>query len=396
VHLARRWIFFKGYVLITVQGSGGERFINLSLAKGVRLWDIFRLQNDTVILKVLPRDFFKLRDIARKTRCRVRIKKKYGLPFILQQLRGRRMLVAGGVFFVAALIYLSSFIWFVEVVPREPLQYVNPINIQEKAKEKGLYVGSAKKRLDISLVEKHLEKSIPELAWVGIQIEGTRAKIEVAEKVLLPPQYQRQDPANIVAAKDGVIKEMLVMIGEPLVKAGDTVMKGQVLISGINLQDKNQYRRARGIVRARVWYETEEMVFLQERQEIPTGRKAMAVSLLVGNREIVLKRAGRQFVNAMPKANVKTLPGWRNPPGPVELLTITYHEVEIKEKTFAVAEALSTAEARALAQIKSQMPAGTDVVAQSVEILSQDQEKVVVRVTVETVEDIGEVQPFTR
>ncbi|MEW6661587.1 MAG: sporulation protein YqfD [Bacillota bacterium] len=406
----RWWVYFRGYVLITVQGTGVERFINLSLTKGIRLWDIFRLPNDTVIMKVLPAGFFQLRDIARKTRCRVRIKQKYGLPFTIHQLKGRRMLVAGAVFFLAALVYLSSFVWFIEVAPQEPLQYVNPIDIQERAKEKGLYIGAAKRRLDVSLVEKHLENSIPELAWVGIQVEGTRARIKVVEKVLLSPQYQRQEPAHVVAAKDGVIKEILVMIGNPLVKAGDTVVKGQVLISGIiypqdpslaqgapappKPQDKAQYRRARGIVRARVWYEAEEIVFLTERQEIPTGRKAMAISLVIGNREIILKRAGRQFANAMPRAEVKTLPGWRNLPAPVEIITTTYHEVEIREKSFTAAEALSIAEARALALIKSQMPASTAIVAQAVKTLPGDKEKVAVKVTVEAVEDIGVVQPF--
>jgi similar to stage IV sporulation protein len=381
--------------VITVIGTGVERFINLSFAKGIRLWDIFRLPNNTVVMKVLPAGFFQLRETARITRCRVRIKKKHGLPFVMHQLKGRPLLVIGAIFFLIALIYLSSFIWYIEVAPLQPLQHVSQIEIMEKAKEKGLFVGSVRRQLDLSLVEKYLERSIPELAWVGIQLEGTRARIQVAERLLPPFEYQHQELAHVVAAKDGVIKEILVMIGEPMVTVGDTVLKGQVLISGIiNHQGRIEHRRARGIVRARVWYEAEEIAFLTKRLEKPTGRKSIALSLLIGNQEIVLKRAGGQFANARPSAEVVSLLG-RNFPVPVELITITYHEVEISENTFTPAEALAAAEARALAHIESQMPAGVAIVNQSVNLLAQDKGRLAVKVTAEAVIDIGVLKPVT-
>jgi len=70
----------------------------------------------------------------------------------------------------------------------------------------------------------------------------------------------------------------------------------------------------------------------------------------------VLKRAGSQFANAIPKAEVRTLPGWRNFAGPVGIITITYHEVEIREKIFTAHEVISTAKTRAVAFIKSLVP----------------------------------------
>ena len=40
-------------------------------------------------------------------------------------------------------------------------------------------------------------------------------------------------PCHIIAARDGVVRKIEVRTGIPLVKVGDTVKKGDILISGI-------------------------------------------------------------------------------------------------------------------------------------------------------------------
>ena len=43
---------------------------------------------------------------------------------------------------------------------------------------------------------------------------------------------ETQDAMDLVAAKDGTITEIITRNGVPLVKAGDSVKKGQILVSG--------------------------------------------------------------------------------------------------------------------------------------------------------------------
>jgi hypothetical protein len=57
-------------------------------------------------------------------------------------------------------------------------------------------------------------------------------------------------PANIVADRDCVIEEITVVKGTPVVKVGDTVRRGDLLISGIiETENGTEYVRAEGTVR---------------------------------------------------------------------------------------------------------------------------------------------------
>lgn len=403
------WSYLRGYVLIAVEGDGVERFINLALGRGIRLWDISRFQAGAVLMKVNPGEFRSLRQIARKTRCRVRIRRKYGLPFTANRLAKRRVLVWGAFFFLCAIYVLSSFVWSVNVVPQEELRYTTNDQILQVAEERGLTPGVPRYRVDVEAVEKHLQNRIPELAWVGIEMRGTQVTIRVVEKRLIPRDLKPQAYAHLVAAKDGVVKEILVMAGEAKVMVGDTVTSGQVLISGmippalpppgtapsptVN-PGPTRYVRARGIVRARIWYQTEEEMPFTLVQEVRTGRKSVQISLKFRDKEIIVKRGGGGFQYAQVERNVKYLTLWRNLQQPVEVITSTYHEVERHTRDLGPEGAKEAAEEQGFARLREQIPPGVQVVGQSVHLMGQDDRGVRLRLLVETVEDIAQLQPF--
>ena len=47
-----------------------------------------------------------------------------------------------------------------------------------------------------------------------------------------PPPAEEEGPGDIVAAKEGLVSEVIVLEGTPLVKAGDMVSRGDLLILG--------------------------------------------------------------------------------------------------------------------------------------------------------------------
>ena len=69
----------RGYVKIRVWGFAPQRFINLCSNKGILLWNIEK-QDDVYIMCVSLESFYRLRSIARKTKVRVVISERYGLP----------------------------------------------------------------------------------------------------------------------------------------------------------------------------------------------------------------------------------------------------------------------------------------------------------------------------
>ena len=84
----------RGYVKIIVWGFAPQRFINLCSNKGILLWNIEK-QDDVYIMCVSLESFYRLRSIARKTKVRVVISERYGLPFFLPKLMRRKIFVAG-------------------------------------------------------------------------------------------------------------------------------------------------------------------------------------------------------------------------------------------------------------------------------------------------------------
>ena len=95
----------QGYVKIRVWGFAPQRFINLCSKKGILLWDIEK-QEDVYTMCVSLQSFYLLRPVARKTKVRVVISERYGLPFFVPGMLRRKAFLAG--LFLAVAYSLSS------------------------------------------------------------------------------------------------------------------------------------------------------------------------------------------------------------------------------------------------------------------------------------------------
>ena len=77
------WNYLSGYVIIRITGFSAERFINLALISGVRMWDIKYAGNER-IMKVALKSLKIFRECAEKSGCKVEIIKKCGMPLYLK------------------------------------------------------------------------------------------------------------------------------------------------------------------------------------------------------------------------------------------------------------------------------------------------------------------------
>lgn len=415
--LLRIWLLARGYLVVSVEGKHIERFINLAVSRGVDLWDIFQPRENLMIAKVNLSSYRVLRHIARGAKCKMKIRRKKGLPFFFVRLRNRKMLVAGAVFFFVSLYVLSSFIWFVEVTSNKELKLVTKGEILEAASELGLKRGAPGFLVDNNSVAEAIEKKFSaKVSFVGVQQNGTRVTIDVVEKVLPKRDPQKELPGNIIARKDGLIKEILVLSGEPKVLVGDTVKKGQVLITGViypqppeeeppkgdeggGTPEKEQQMEpilvnARGVVRARVWYEARARLPLKQHTEKLTGRRQKLVMLNVGGKSITLQRPeGKQFRYFRTQKDVRKLVLWKWK-FPVSLMVTEYRELEKRDFFFNMAEARAAAEKAAMKEILSKVPKEVEVVSRKVNVSSANEKEIKVVVYVETMEDIGGFVPL--
>jgi similar to stage IV sporulation protein len=395
-----------GYVLIMVIGESPERFVNMAASRGIYLWDITRIREDAVLLKVRLGAVKALRHIARRTKCRFHFERRAGFPFLYKRLLRRKALALGVVFFLVALYFLSSFVWFIEVKGTERLTVPEVLNA---AAEAGLKQGMLKWRVDPGRVEAAIGEKLPLVAWAGVYIKGAKVTIEVAERVV--PDVEDNRPAHIVAAKAGLIKEVLVINGHPVVKEGDTVSPGQVLISGEippleepprpgeepkpdteKPKKPSRIVHARGIVRARVWYDGYGEAKIVETGLRRTGRSETRVSIKFKGKEIILsgnQNIPYEFYDT--ETSVKTIPQWRNIEVPVEVVTLKYFEMAEYREDRGIEGARSLAGERALAEATSLIPQEARVVNRLLEEIKTGHPENIVRVkvTVEVLEEIG-------
>jgi similar to stage IV sporulation protein len=259
--LERRGLW-PGYLLISLQGPGIARLLNLTVKNRIYFWDL-NYQANTVTVKIRPRDFKRLRPLLKKTGCRVKILQKKGTPFILLQGWRRKGLLVGIILFCLTQYLLSQFIWQINIQGNEG---VNTGKVAAILENSGVRKGVLKSNVDLSDLERKLLLELEGLQWVGVSLDGVCLNVQVIERQGEPPP--EEVVTNLIAAKDGLVVDILVLAGEAVVDIGDTVQKGQVLISGkVTIEEENEENngepveksidvRPKGKVEALVWYES--------------------------------------------------------------------------------------------------------------------------------------------
>ena len=389
VLLVNLFNMIRGYVIILVEGYFLERFINICTRRQIYLWDIKKINIVKMRLKISIKGFKMLRPIVHKTGCRVKIVKKKGLPFLLYKHRRRKTFVAGIVIFFLVLWYITSFVWAIEVVGNEQL---TASEIKTSLRESGLKKGSFKAMLNLPAIENQVMLITDKLSWIGIEIRGTKAIVGVKER-RKPPQIIPKDiPCNVVSAKEGVINRMIVKSGQPMVKEGDTIQKGQLLVSGVidSKVEGVRYIHAVADIEARTWYEQTQKLSLTKAIHIKTGNEKTKRSLKVFNFNInFFRNSSISYANYDKMTSKKVLTMGRDYILPVIIETTVYEEVIIEKKKITVQQAIDDNIASLREKIKEKLNEGTQIVEEMMEYTRVDNNNIMFILRIECLEQIS-------
>ena len=278
-----------------------------------------------------------------------------GLPVVLEGL-GRWKLMCGVVVFLLFLtVFLPTRILFLEV---EGNGEVPARLILERAEECGVYFGASRRSLRSERVKNHLLWAIPELRWAGVNTQGCTAVITVALRDS-GKAGEEELPGDIAAVTDAVVTEVIVESGTALVKPGEVVREGQLLISGtadlgrstrIDRAEGEVYGLTRRVVEVRL---PEDSVLRTE-----NGRTVRRFSLRIGKKSVNFSNDSGILHGTCVKmrtVNYLTLPGGF--PLPVALVTDTYR---LSDETAIPREMTREVLAQqARSYVREQMTAGT-------------------------------------
>ena len=383
------WYYAIGYVIINVEGKYLEKFINICVKRNLMLFDILKKDN-RIKLKLSIKSFKKLRPIAKKSKCRVKILKKSGLPFLLRRYRKRKVFALGLIISVFLFTVMNLFVWSVEVVGNENIKESEIIKILEKH---GIRPGALKRNIDIdnSIEDILIENNI--FAWIGITIRGTRVKVEVVESVQPPEIVPLDVPCNIIASKDGVVEKIVVERGSKIVEKGETIRKGQVVISGMiiseNEENKYKFVHAMGSVKAFTWYMTRIKIDNIITDEIRTGNYVTINKINILGKTIKTTFRRNKFENfeVIEEKNEFRIPG--DVALPFEIITETIYEKKIVEWEVDEEEARKIAEDTAYNKLISHIDINVEILDKKVRIVENKDGEKHVEVMIKCLEEVG-------
>ena len=258
-----------GYVKITVSGEHPERFLNLCANNGIAVWNVKR-RDEILLCSVFARDYKRIRRLRKRSRVRLKIKRRRGIPFVVHRYRYRKGIAVGALIFVFFLGFMPKFVWSVEVSGNER---VSTAEILSVANEIGIKNGAKISSLDTENLRLDFLINMPELSWSAINIEGSRVTIDVREQ-LTTELIEDKSPCNLIATDDGIITKVYVKKGSAAVKVGDAVRKGDVIALGtVEYGDLSTVLcHAMGEIYAETNRKITVKVPLIETKQIPTGK----------------------------------------------------------------------------------------------------------------------------
>lgn len=221
--------YIVGSARISVKGESANRFINLAVKSGLTFWN-YRRKGDEYLLTMKCGDFKRLRQIKRQTMVRIKLIGKKGLPFRLKPVKKHPGLVAGLVFGIVFYIFMSGQLWLLTVSGDG--RYTKE-QILSAASEAGVKIGVPMDSFDEGIAAIEIMRRLPELEWVSVNTWGSSAEIAVKQTDRKPVIEDEKSVQNLVAAKTGLITEIIAPEGMARVKVGEGVKKGDLLVSGI-------------------------------------------------------------------------------------------------------------------------------------------------------------------
>ncbi len=177
--------------------------------------------------------------------------KATGIPFIVSRYRKRIGIYVGMALACLMLFASQLFVFGVSVTGNKNL---SDGQIKRVLEHCGIYVGAFIPDIRVYTAETNAVLLEEDLSSVAINIKGNHIEVDVIERVHAPQVQSKDGVSDLAASDSGIVVDVQAKNGYPLVKVGDAVTKGQVLVTG-DVTTKNgthYYCRAIGSVFAEV------------------------------------------------------------------------------------------------------------------------------------------------
>ena len=281
--LNRLYYAVCGHYDLTVCGERTERALDQLFAEKIRFWNV-KKNAEKLSFCVRGSEFEKAKAVLDKQLGDALVSidfRSRGLYFLLCRYRMRIGMIMG-LFFGIFLIFLSTFfVWGVTIETnttkfseRELFAFLESSGIRPGARISDV----EDRNLALAFQLEH-----PEFIFVSFNVVGTHCTAELMERTEPPKKQEDTITSHLVAGVGGIVESVEVYNGEPMVKSGDVVDEGDLLVSGAITLRAGGYRlvQSRGKIMARTYRTFSCKTPLTTVQTVPTGSEKHATTLSV-------------------------------------------------------------------------------------------------------------------
>ena len=279
--MRRIYEYFRGSCLLCIRGPWPEQALSDLAEAGVSFRDV-RADHEGLLIRIRASHLQRAQAICRAAGCEAKLQKRSGFRHTFRGL-ARRWCLFAGCLLLLGLIYLSqSRIWYLDVEGNVTLEDEQILQALESI---GIGVGTPGSAIDGQYIKNHMLNLLPELEWISVNRRGAHAIVLVHERDETPEVVDSAAVCNIVAAKAGIVTDMQVYSGFPVVEKGKAVLPGELLVSGIAEGFRAIVtRNAQAEVYALTRYETTLLLPTSYGQAVYTGGEETSWALVIGDK----------------------------------------------------------------------------------------------------------------
>ena len=215
----------KVYTHIICESRNSQRLINKFTEKNIDVFKI-KIDGDKMSLRIDDKYLKQAKEIMDKMAIEYTVESRGG-RYLLGKLSLRYLsLIIPAIIVIAVLAVMTKMCFTVDIIA-DSGQLKEEISLV--LKENSVKPFMLKDKIDTSKLSYEISKNIDEIGFANCYFDGSVLKVEV-KKVHVKEEEKTYD--EIVADRDCIITKVLVYSGTALVKVGDVVKKGDVLIAG--------------------------------------------------------------------------------------------------------------------------------------------------------------------
>ena len=300
--MERLYNLARGTVRLEISGAEPEKLLNFCAENGIEFWDTSPKTGFCISITVHAADYPTILRQNGKNGCEIRLIGSKGGKNISKAIRRRYAFCIGLGFCIVMLALSSMFVWKIEIIGNDK---ISDSAILRCLADCGVEYGTFWPAISSDDVRNDFLMLQPDIAWMSVNVHNSRAQIIIHERIEKPDIVDESAYTDISAAKSGIITKLSVLEGKPLVAVGDTVLKGDVIISGTMDSETadSRYVRAMGTAEARTWYEINAQTPLYETVKTEKTHSRTKYSLVFGKNRIKFLTDSRNDSSSCDKIN---------------------------------------------------------------------------------------------